>query len=1005
MIMKIKPSLISIYRLLPILLLLALPGAAFAQVLVQDVFNGSDGALPDAAKYVWSGQLGQYGTGLLYLSTDAVDESWLRSIAGAAPAGGQTLDLKMRVYAYAENWTPGVYGDGQPRGLRVGNDANNAVEFYSLTHYSVGLRLRKDGVETLASYDLPSGVDIQHDYEITVTTTSAVFKVDGIVAGTFTNSIPTGALNVYADSWDGGGTGNVPIGIASLSLSLINPAPPVITSEPKNLTVNVNSDVTFNVLATGASPISYQWNKDGGDLAGATNADLTLTNVQTNQAGNYTVLITNAWGSVTSRVAVLTVSRLAQTIPGTVVAWGRSSDSQTDVPAGLFGVTAIAAGYRDTVALKGDGTVVTWGYDSYGQTPVPVGLSNVQAIAAGELHTVALKRDGTVVAWGDNGSDQINVPAGLSGIAAIAAGDQHTVALKRDGTVVAWGNNDFDQTTIPIGLSNVQAIAAGGNETVALKCDGTMVVWGDNTYGQAAIPVGLSNVQAIAAGRSHTVALKRDGTVIAWGRNGNGQTNVPAGLSNVQAIAAGSYHTVILKIDGTVVAWGDNDYGQTTVPVGLSNVTAIAAGGFHTVALVPVMLPGISGFTPASGPNGTSVVISGTNFSGITNVQFDGMTAPFTNNSATLITAIVPPGATNGLFTVFSTNGIATSSNNFVVTPGVFNYTTNAGTITITGYIGTGGDVIIPDTSYGWPVTSIDDLSFSNHTNLTSVTIGNNVTRIGNAAFNSCTGLTNVTFPNSITSIGYDAFYNCTSLTGISIPNSVTSIGDEAFSQCTSLKNVAVGNGINSIGRWMFGFCSNLTSITIPNSVTRIDLAAFCCCIRLPSITIPNGVTSIGSDAFSYCTSLASITIPNSVVSIADNVFNYCISLTSVYFKGNAPTIGYSGFYYANATAYYLPGTTNWDSNFGSLPTVLWNPQAQTRDASFGVTANKFGFNITGSSNLVIVVEASTNLANPVWTPVSTNTLNTFIGTNGTSYFCDPCWTNHPGCFYRLRSP
>jgi hypothetical protein len=86
-------------------------------------------------------------------------------------------------------------------------------------------------------------------------------------------------------------------------------------------------------------------------------------------------------------------------------------------------------------------------------------------------------------------------------------------------------------------------------------------------------------------------------------------------------------------------------------------------------------------------------------------------------------------------------------------------------------------------------------------------------------------------------------------------------------------------------------------------------------------------------------------------------------------------------------------------------PTVLWNPEAQTGDGSFGIQTNQFGFNITGSSNLVIVVEASTSLASPVWSPVSTNTLNTFIGTNGTSYFSDSQWTNYPQRFYSFRSP
>jgi hypothetical protein len=84
---------------------------------------------------------------------------------------------------------------------------------------------------------------------------------------------------------------------------------------------------------------------------------------------------------------------------------------------------------------------------------------------------------------------------------------------------------------------------------------------------------------------------------------------------------------------------------------------------------------------------------------------------------------------------------------------------------------------------------------------------------------------------------------------------------------------------------------------------------------------------------------------------------------------------------------------------------MLWNPQAQTGDGSFGVRTNQFGFNIIGSSNLVIVVEAGTNFASPVWTPVATNTLNTFVGTNGTSYFSDAQWTNYPARFYRLRAP
>jgi alpha-tubulin suppressor-like RCC1 family protein len=354
---------------------------------------------------------------------------------------------------------------------------------------------------------------------------------------------------------------------------------------------------------------------------------------------------------------------------GTVVAWGLNDVGEvTGTPAltapysatanpvilngqTLTGVTAIAGGGTQTVALKSDGTVVVWGDNYYGQTtgiptaptdlsavadPVTLNgqtLNGVTAIAAGYYHTVVLTSDSTVVAWGDNSRGQTTVPAGLSGITAIAAGAWHTVALKSDGTVVAWGWNSFGQTTIPTGLSGVTAIAASSLHTVALKSDGTVVAWGQNTTGAVtgtptnsnvvANPVTLngqvlSGVVAVAAADdAHTVALKSDGTVVAWGGNFYGEVTGTAPLtcpctavanpvtfngqvlSGVTAIATGWAHTVALKNDGTLVAWGaggaaqsgDPNYGQSTVPPGLNGVTAIAAGAYHTLALVPVTSP------------------------------------------------------------------------------------------------------------------------------------------------------------------------------------------------------------------------------------------------------------------------------------------------------------------------------------------------------------------------------------------------------------------------------
>ena len=146
--------------------------------------------------------------------------------------------------------------------------------------------------------------------------------------------------------------------------------------------------------------------------------------------------------------------------------------------------------------------------------------------------------------------------------------------------------------------------------------------------------------------------------------------------------------------------------------------------------------------------------------------------------------------------------------------------------------------------------------------------------------------------------------------------------------------------------------------------------------------------------------------IGSGVVSIGDSVFGACHSLTSAYFQGNAPTvIGSNVFYADSVTIYYLPGTTGWGpTTFGGnvppVEMVLWNPQVQTGDGKFGVQNNEFGFDITGTTNIPIVLEAATNLTAAPWTALQSCTL-----TNGSAYFSDPNWTNYPSRFYRIRSP
>jgi alpha-tubulin suppressor-like RCC1 family protein len=183
---------------------------------------------------------------------------------------------------------------------------------------------------------------------------------------------------------------------------------------------------------------------------------------------------------------------------------------------------------------------------------VPEGLSNVTAIAAGEKHCLALKGDGTVVNWGKYRNDDVLAgvvmpfPAGLSNVIAIAAGDNHDVLLKRDGTVFTWGWNGWSQTNLPPEITNVAGVGATGDDSLVILSNGTVVCWGRDNYNQTQVPTSLTNAASVCGGPDHILAIRKNGMVAAWGSNASGQTSLPAGLTNVMALAAGQQFSLAL---------------------------------------------------------------------------------------------------------------------------------------------------------------------------------------------------------------------------------------------------------------------------------------------------------------------------------------------------------------------------------------------------------------------------------------------------------------------------
>ena len=334
--------------------------------------------------------------------------------------------------------------------------------------------------------------------------------------------------------------------------------------------------------------------------------------------------------------------------------------------------------------------------------------------------------------------------------------------------------------------------------------------------------------------------------------------------------------------------------------------------------------------------------------------------------------------------------------------------------------------VTIPDS-----VTNLGEGAFDDCINLTTVKTGNGLTSIGLDVFLDCRSMTNLTIGTNITSIAGDAFLLCVQLPSITISKSVTNIDSGAFNECASLAAITVNpanpayssvngvlfdknrttlveypggrsgsytvpGGVTSIENIAFSGCNDLTGITIPDSVTNIGVAAFADCTSLTGITLPNSITSIAVGAFQD-SSLISVTIPGSVTNIGDQAFDQCFNLAAVYCEGNAPVVGTTQVFDNDpGVVYYLAGTTGWSTTYGGLPTVMLGANGQApRIIGSGVKTNEFRFSFNGTSNQVIVVEASTNLTD--WQPIQTNTLGV-----APLNFTDSQWRNYSRRFYRL---
>ncbi len=201
------------------------------------------------------------------------------------------------------------------------------------------------------------------------------------------------------------------------------------------------------------------------------------------------------------------------------------------------------------------------------------------------------------------------------------------------------------------------------------------------------------------------------------------------------------------------------------------------------------------------------------------------------------------------------------------------------------------GEVVIPETYMGKPVTAIDARAFMENDRITSVVLHDNITCISDEAFSGCTNLKSIILPDGLTSIGSEAFKGCSSLTEIVVPDSVTYIGEGAFKECTSAEEIVLPKSLYSISSSMLSGCSSLKKINLPTTLTVIGNLAFASCTSLSEILIPESVSEIGYRAFVGCTSLAEIVIPKNVQTLGYDAFVDCESLKSIAFLCNQSSV------------------------------------------------------------------------------------------------------------------
>jgi DNA/RNA endonuclease G (NUC1) len=486
---------------------------------------------------------------------------------------------------------------------------------------------------------------------------------------------------------------------------------PVITVQPVGQSAGLGGAATFSVSATGDGTLTYQWAKDAVDLAGATAATLSLTNIQLANAGTYTVVVANALGSVTSAGAALVISGLPPAIVTNPVSKTVSAGSTVTFAVMASGSPTLAYQWRrGGVNLTNTGNIT-------GAGSATLTLSNVQAADATGAYDVVVTN---------------SVSSATSAAVTLTVNPAAPTIVTQPSAQVASGGGSASFTVLATGTAPLTyawrkgGVPIAGNATAAtasLLLSG--IASGDAGSYDVVVSNGIGS-DATSAAAALTVNAAATGTVL-W----NFATATPT--SGLPSDVTGATVTQNNNNGTTTMLTTTSASSGYTGASGTSNAGAAARTG--------VLNPAASGsayfevsFTPAAANK----------FITISSLSF-GARSTSTGPQAYAIYS-----STNGYASALATGTLLNNSVWALITPALTAFSGDAGatvTLRLYGYNGTGS------ATAGTANWRIDDLSIVLATTVatpTPPTVTSTTPANGATAVNGASPIT-VTFDQSVT--------------------------------------------------------------------------------------------------------------------------------------------------------------------------------------------------------------------------------------------------------------